>query len=338
MKNFQHFNPGSLIQATTALSSKPDAWVIAGGIDLLGEMKNGIIEPRTLVNLKALPNLDYIKFSESDGLRIGAMTTLATIESHPEIRERFAVLSEAAHSVATPQIRNVGTLGGNLCQRPRCWYYRNPTFHCLKKGGKECFSVSGENKYNAILGGGPVYIVHPSDCAPALIALDAEVTLAGPRGSRSIPLEKFFILPSENPLRENQLRPGEVVIEIHVPGARGVGSPSPGVHRSLYLKVKERGAWDFALASAAVSMETHAGVCQTVCVVLGGVAPIPWRCPNAEKICIGKRIDDALATEAGRAAVVNAVPLGKNDYKVDMAANLIKRALLMCADSSAPPR
>lgn len=329
MKNFHHFNPASLTQATTTLASKPDAWVIAGGIDLLGEMKNGIIQPRTLVNLKTLPNLDSIKFSETDGLRIGAMATLAKIEAHPEIRKRFAVLSQAAHSVATPQIRNVGTLGGNLCQRPRCWYYRNPAFHCLKKGGKECFSVSGENKYNAILGGGPVYIVHPSDCAPALIALGAEVTVAGPRGTRSMPLEKFFVLPSENPLRENRLQAGEVVTEVHVPPSHDAGSSS--ARHSVYLKVKERGAWDFALASAAVSMETNAGLCKTVRVVLGGVAPIPWRSLPAEKICMGKRVDESLATEAGQAAVAQAVPLGKNDYKVDMAANLIKRALLICA-------
>ena len=325
MKNFQHFNPTSLAQATTTLSNKPDAWVIAGGIDLLGEMKNGIIRPKMLVNLKTLPNLDYIKFSENDGLRIGALTTLAKIEDHPDVRKHFTVLSQAARSVATPQIRNVGTLGGNLCQRPRCWYYRNEAFHCLKKGGKECFSVAGENKYNAILGGGPVYIVHPSDCAPALIALGAEVTLAGPRGTHSMPLEKFFILPSENPLRENRLQPGELVTEVHVPRL------SSAAHRSVYLKVKERGAWDFALASAAVSMETNAGVCKTVRVVLGGVAPIPWRSPDAERICTGKQINEALATEAGKVAVAQAVPLGKNDYKVDMAANLVKRALLICA-------
>jgi xanthine dehydrogenase YagS FAD-binding subunit len=329
MKNFQHFNPTSLTQATTTLSSRPDARVIAGGIDLLGEMKNGIIQPKALVNLKTLPNLDYIKVSETDGLRMGALTTLAKIESHPDIRKHFTVLSQAAHSVATPQIRNVGTLGGNLCQRPRCWYYRNPAFHCLKKGGKECFSVSGENKYNAILGGGPVYIVHPSDCAPALVALGAEVTVAGPRGTHSMPLEKFFILPTENPLRENRLQAGEVVTEIHVPPSHDASSSS--ARRSVYLKVKERGAWDFALASAAVSMETSAGQCKSVRVVLGGVAPIPWRSSEAERVCLGKRIDETLATEAGKAAVAKAVPLGKNDYKVDMAANLIKRALLLCA-------
>lgn len=331
MKNFSHFNPTSLAQATTTLSSSPDAWVIAGGIDLLGEMKNGIIRPKTLVNLKTLPNLDYIKFNENDGLRIGALTTLAKIEAHPDIRKHYTVLSQAARSVATPQIRNVGTLGGNLCQRPRCWYYRNEAFHCLKKGGKECFSVAGENKYNAILGGGPVYIVHPSDCAPALIALGAEVTVAGPLGTRSMPLEKFFVLPTENPLRENRLQPGEVLTEIHVPGGLGTGSSPMANHRSVYLKVKERGAWDFALASAAVSMEINAGVCKTVRVVLGGVAPIPWRSPDAERICAGKRINETLAIGAGKAAVAQAVPLGKNDYKVDMAANLIKRALLICA-------
>lgn len=328
MKNFQHLNPTSLAQATTTLSSNPQAWVIAGGIDLLGEMKNGIVKPKTLVNLKAVPELDSIKFSEADGLRIGAMATLAKIESHPEIRSRYAVLAQAAHSVATPQIRNVGTLGGNLCQRPRCWYYRNPAFHCIKKGGKDCFSVSGENKYNAILGGGPAYIVHPSDCAPALVALGAEVTVSGPKGTHFMPLEKFFVLPKENVLRENCLQAGEVLTEIHVPTSKGA---APGEWRSVYLKVKERGAWDFALSSVAVNMQMRGGVCRSARIVLGGVAPVPWRSPEAEKVCVGEKIDEALSMTAGRAGVAAAVPLGKNDYKVDMTANLVKRALLMCA-------
>lgn len=327
MKNFQHVNPTSLAQATTTLSSNPEAWVMAGGIDLLGEMKNGIVTPKTLVNLKTVPGLDYIKFSEAEGLRIGALTTLAKIESHAEIRSRYAVLAQAAHSVATPQIRNVGTLGGNLCQRPRCWYYRNPAFPCIKKGGAECFSVAGENKYNAILGGGPAFIVHPSDCAPALVALGAEVILTDPRGTRSMPLEKFFVLPKENVLRENCLQPGEVITEVHVPAPNGASS---GEWRSVYLKVKERGAWDFALSAAAVNVQRSGGVCRSARVVLGGVAPVPWRSPEAEKICTGKKIDETLATAAGRAAVAAAVPLGKNDYKVDMTANLVKRALLMC--------
>jgi xanthine dehydrogenase YagS FAD-binding subunit len=332
VKNFQHLNPTTLVQATTALSTQPDAWAIAGGIDLLGEMKNGIVRPGTLVNLKTLPNLDYIKFSSADGLRIGAMTTLAKIESHPDILKNFPALAQAAHSVATPQIRNVGTLGGNLCQRPRCWYYRNPAFSCLKKGGKECFSVSGENKYNAILGGGPVYIVHPSDCAPALIALGADVTMVGSKGTHAMPLENFFVLPSENPLRENCLQTGEIVTEVHVPSSHAAGvSSTTAAWRSTYLKVKERGAWDFALASAAVEMQTSGGVCQTSRVVLGGVAPIPWRSLEAEKVCAGKRIDETVAMQAGRAAVAQAIPLGKNNYKVDLAANLIKRALLVCA-------
>jgi len=332
VKNFQHLNPTTLAQATTALSSQPEAWAIAGGIDLLGEMKNGIARPGVLVNLKTLPNLDYIQFSSSDGLRIGAMTTLANIESQPDILKNFPALAQAAHSVATPQIRNVGTLGGNLCQRPRCWYYRNPAFFCLKKGGKECFSISGENKYNAILGGGPVYIVHPSDCAPALIALGAEVKVAGPNGTHAMPLENFFILPTENPLRENRLQTGEIVTEVHVPASHVAGaSSSTAAWRSAYLKVKERGAWDFALGSVAVEMQTSRAVCQSVRVVLGGVAPIPWHSLEAEKVCLGKKIDETVAMKAGRAAVANAVPLGKNGYKVDMAANLIKRALLMCA-------
>jgi xanthine dehydrogenase YagS FAD-binding subunit len=332
MKNFQHLNAVSLQQATAALVENPGSWALAGGIDLLGEMKNELIRPKMLVNLKTIPDLDHIRLSESGALWIGALTTLASIESHPEINKRYPVLAQAARSVATPQIRNVGTLGGNLCQRPRCWYYRGAAFHCLRKGGKECLTVTGENQYNAILGGGPDYIVHPSDCAPALIALGANVKVSGIKGVRTMPLEEFFVLPKVNFQRENRLQAGDVVTEIHVPvpERKSLSSTVPE-WRSVYLKIKERGAWDFALASVAVQVQLVNRVCSSARVVLGGVAPAPWRSLEAEKVCSGKKIDDAVAASAGSAAVAGAVPLGKNDYKVDLAANLVKRALLMCA-------
>lgn len=323
MKNFSYLNPKSLDEVAP-LAAEPESWLIAGGIDLLGEMKNGIVQPKTVVNLKAVPSLNYIKLDDAGGLRLGALTTLAEIEKHPEIQKRFTALSQAAHSVATPQIRNVGTLGGNLCQRPRCWYYRNAALHCLRKDGKDCLAMAGENKYNAILGGGPDYIVHPSDCAPALIAFGAEVTIAGPNGIHTMPLENFFILPKENVKRENRLRPGEWVTEIHVP------PPAPA-SRSVYLKVKERGSWDFALASVAVSARMDGAICKSVRIVLGGVAPAPWRSVEAEIVCAGKKLDERVATAAGKAPVADAVPLGKNDYKIDLAANLVKRALLLCS-------
>ncbi len=328
MKNFQHVNPETLDQASALLTSDAGAFLIAGGIDLLGEMKSGTIRPGTLINLKALRNLSYIKFNDQDGLRIGALTTLAEIAAHPEIRKNFGALAQAAHSVATPQIRNMGTLGGNLCQRPRCWYYRHASLVCLRKGGKECLAVAGENKYNAILGGGPDFIVHPSDCAPALIALGAEVTVYGPHAPRTMELENFFLFPKENVRRENRLQPGELLTEVHVP------TPSAGA-RTVYLKVKERGSWDFALASVAVCLlMSVTGECKDVRIVLGGVAPAPWRSPEAEKVCLGKKIDERTAIMAGKSAVADAVPLGKNDYKVELAANLVKRALLMCATTA----
>src|SRR5712692_7514946 len=216
MKAFEWMSPNSVAEAVGALKSAPApddaddaARPIAGGQDLLTTMKDYITRPMRVVNLKGIRGLDRIVADGKGGLRIGALVTLAQLEEHPVVRRSFPGLSEAAHSVATPQIRNLGTVGGNLCQRPRCWYFRLEHVVCLRKGGDECYAESGENKYNAILGGGPSYIVHPSDLAPMLVALDATVSIAGPNGNRSLPLEKFFILPSEDYRRESALEPAE---------------------------------------------------------------------------------------------------------------------------------
>src|SRR5256714_512769 len=230
--------------------------------------------------------------------------------------------SEAAHSVATPQIRNLGTVGGNLCQRPRCWYYRLEEAVCLKKGGSECFAAKGENKYNAILGGGPSYIVHPSDLAPVLVALGASASVVGADGKRTIPLEKFFTLPSEgNIRRENVLANDEIITEIQVP-------PSAFAARSTYLKFKERDSLDFALASVAAAVELGSGkTVKQARIVLGGVAPIPLRAPKAESYLAGENPSaDALA-EAARRALEGAEPLAKNAYKIPLTQALVRRAL-----------
>src|ERR1041385_590119 len=197
MKAFEYTSPRDLKQASELLGDDYNrAKLLAGGIDLLSEMKERIIEPDRVVNLKSVPGLTGLT-AHPKGLRLGALVTLTEIEQHPAIRRSYLALAQAAESVASPQIRNVGTLGGNLCQRPRCWYYRDEQVICLKKGGTKCYAIEGENEYHAILGGGPSWIVHPSDCAPALIALNAMVDIAGPKGTRTIGLDKFYGLPSD---------------------------------------------------------------------------------------------------------------------------------------------
>ena len=256
---------------------------------------------------------------------LGALVTLAEIEEHPAVRRSYAALAEAARSVGSPQIRNVGTIGGNLCQRPRCWYYRDEGILCIKKGGSKCYAAEGKNKYNAILGGGPSYIVHPSDCAPALLALNARVTIAGPGGkTRQVPLEEFFVLPRVNVFRENILQPNEIVTMVEVP------TPAPGT-RSAYLKFKERDSMDWALSSVGAALTMRNGVVGDARVVLGGVAPIPWRSKEAEAVLRGKAVTPALADQAAEAALADAKPLADNGYKVPLTKVLIRRALLACA-------
>jgi xanthine dehydrogenase YagS FAD-binding subunit len=328
MRAFEYVKPATVADAVRELGrSWADAKILAGGIDLLGELKEGIIAPQRIVNIKGISGLRYIRFSEKEGLRLGALVTLEEIETHQVIRQRYTALAEAAHSVGTPQIRNVGTIGGNLCQRPRCWYYRDEHTKCLKKGGPICFAYNGENKYHAILGGGPCYIVHPSDCAPALIAFRASVTVVSPRGQRTVPLEEFFVLPSRRLDHETILEPDEIVTEIQVP------APAPNT-RSTYLKFKERDSHDFAIVGAAVVMRLKGKVCEDVRIVLSGVAPIPWRSPEAEAVLKGKAITPELAEQAGKAAVAKAQPLSQNAYKVPLTQAIVKQAVLRAAGLS----
>jgi xanthine dehydrogenase YagS FAD-binding subunit len=328
MRAFEYVKPATVADAVRELGrSWADAKILAGGIDLLGELKEGIISPQRIVNIKGISGLRYIRFSEKEGLRLGALVTLEEIETHQVIRQRYTALAEAAHSVGTPQIRNVGTIGGNLCQRPRCWYYRDEHTKCLKKGGPMCFAYNGENKYHAILGGGPCYIVHPSDCAPALIAFGASVTVVSPRGQRTVPLEEFFVLPSRRLDHETILEPDEIVTEIQVP------APAPNT-RSTYLKFKERDSHDFAIVGAAVVMRLRGKVCEDVRIVLSGVAPIPWRSPEAEAVLKGKAITPELAEQAGKAAVAKAQPLAQNAYKVPLTQAIVKQAILRVAGLS----
>jgi xanthine dehydrogenase YagS FAD-binding subunit len=329
MKAFEWVSPTSVGEAVSLLKSAPAskdideaARPIAGGQDLLTTMKEYVTRPARVVNLKGIRGLDRVEPDGKGGLRVGALVTLAQLEENAVVRRDFPGLAEAAHSVATQQIRNLGTVGGNLCQRPRCWYYRLEEAVCLKKGGSECFAAKGENKYNAILGGGPSYIVHPSDLAPMLVALGASVNVTGADGKRTIPLEKFFTLPSEgNIRRENVLRNDDIITEVYVPA-------SPFAARSTYLKFKERDSLDFALASVAAAVEL--GPNKTVRqarVVLGGVAPVPWRVPKAEAFLTGKTLNADVLAEAARLSLEGAEPLGKNGYKIALTQTLVRRAL-----------
>ena len=324
MKSFENIDVKSVKEAVGLLQKfqqqKKSAAVVGGGSEYLQLMKDHVVEPDYLLNLKSIPGLDYIK-EERGGFRIGALAKLAEIEEHPAVREKLLILSDAAGEAASPQIRNAGTLAGNICQRPFCWYFRSSNFTCLRKGGQLCYTVTGDGRFHAILGGGPSYITHPSDTAPALVALGAQIKIAGPAGERTIPLEKFFVLPQVDYSRENILKPDEIVTEIQVP------NPKPG-SKGFYHKVRERLAWDHAIVSVATVVQSGGGVVREARVVMGGVAPIPWRAPKAEEFLRGKKLDEAVAQKAGEIALEGAKPLKDNGYKVKMAQDLIQRGLL----------
>jgi xanthine dehydrogenase YagS FAD-binding subunit len=318
MRAFTNSNARDVKDALTLLS-RNRAVAAGGGSDLLALMKERIVSPDVLVNLKSIKSLDEVT-AERSGVRIGGLITLDRLSKHDTIRRQYAVLAQAAESIATPQIRNVATLAGNVCQRPWCWYFRNG-FTCYKNGGNTCYSAAGENQFHAIFGGGPSYIVHPSDSAPALVALDAAFRIAGASGERTIPAAEFFALPAANPAAENVLANGELLTGFLLP------RPRAGV-RSAYHKVLDREAWTHAIVSAAVVLEMDKDICRSARIVLGGVAPIPWRLPRVEAMLAGQRITEELAAKAGEAAVEGARPLSKNAYKVPLTKAVVKRTLL----------
>jgi xanthine dehydrogenase YagS FAD-binding subunit len=326
MKTFANTNPRTVEQAVALIQqAKKDgqtAAIAGGGSDLLGLVKDSLVKPDVIVNLKAIKGLDQVAAS-AGGVNIGGLTTLDALSNHSVIRSQYAVLAEAAGVVATPQIRNVGTLAGNVAQRPWCWYFRNG-FPCLKNGGDMCYSVVGENRFHAIFGGGPSYIVHPSDTAPALVALDAKFRIVGPAGERMVPAAEFFVLPQQDVEHETILQPDEVIAGVQLPAAR------PG-RRSTYNKVLDRESWTHAVVSAAVVLDMDNGVCRSARIVLGGVAPIPWRLPKVEQLLAGQRITPELAARAGEAAIDGARPLSKNAYKLPMTKALVRRTVLELA-------
>jgi xanthine dehydrogenase YagS FAD-binding subunit len=322
VNKFEMVAPSDLAHASRLLAQK-DHVAIAGGVDVVDLMKLNLLAPATLVNLKGLKELDGIQADPKNGLRLGALTKLHDVANHPAILDQYTAIAEAAAEAATPQIRNLGTVGGNLLQRPRCWYFRNPDVRCLKKGGDRCYSMVGLNRYNAILGGGPSFIVHPSNLAPALIAMNGRARIVGPSGERTVELEKFFTLPSIDVTRENSLRPGEVIVEVIVP------PPAPGT-RSTYLEAREKQSFDWPLVSVAavlVSAPDSRSI-RDAGLVLGAVAPIPWRVPKAEAALKGALLDVARARAAGDLALKDAQPMSDNAYKVTIAKVMVRRAIL----------
>jgi xanthine dehydrogenase YagS FAD-binding subunit len=323
MKAFELARPRSLEEARELLGQKKDAVFKAGGIDLLDHLKEHLLEPARVVDLRAVPGLDKIEALPDGGLRIGPLTTLSKVAAHQGVRKTHAALAQACGEAASPQIRNVATLGGNLLQRPRCWYYRLESYKCLKKGGDVCFAVNGENRYHVIFGGGPSYAPHPSNAAVALVALNASLVLESDKGPRTVPAGEFFTPPARDPERENLLAPGELLTEIRVPPA--------GAARSAYDEVRERAAFDWPLVSVAAAVRLEGGSVAEARIVLGAVAPIPWRSTRAEQALIGKALNEASARAAAQAAVVGAAPLSDNGYKVGLVQTLVRRTLLSFA-------
>ncbi len=325
MKAFEYFKVASVAQAISLLTKHQDkAAILAGGSDLLGMMKDRVEGPKFkmpqyVIDIKGIKDLNYIK-EQKTGLKIGAATSLGEVASSDLIAKRYPLLIQAARQVAVPQIRNVGTIGGNLCQRPRCWYFRGKLFNdCLRKGGHTCYAQDGENQYHAIIGNSVCCMVYPSDMAPALTALNARVEIATSKGNRMVPIEQFYIRPEKNILRENILTSQEMVVAVEIPNP--VASS-----KGIYLKLKERQAFDFAIASVAVNVSFKNNVVSDSRLVFGGMAPFPLRVAKAEAILKGKAVKEAMEAVC-KAALEGARPLGHNAYKIDAARGILEEAL-----------
>ena len=326
MKSFELYEPRTVKEAVDTLSKAgPKAKILAGGSDLVaGVMKDwvegpGMPLPDALVDVTAIPQLRGIK-ADQNGVTIGANMTLTEIIESKELNERLPMLVNAAHSVASPLIRNFATLGGNINQRPRCWFLRGPDFHCYKKGGVTCFSVTGDNRFHAIIGGELCYIVHPSDTATALLALNAQAKIAGPDGERTVAFDNYFIGPRENVLRENVLKPDELMVEVFIP------TPAAGT-KQTWMKLKNRDVYDFALVSVAAAFTTENDNWKDGRIVLGGVAPVPYRATGVENQLKGKHVKNSIKQAAATIRTV-ARPMSMNAYKVDIAQNMVERTIL----------
>jgi len=330
MKAFEYVAPTSVEGAVDRLEELPgESQPLAGGMDIIGLMKDYVLQPERLVALRNIGDLRGIEQTADGSLRIGAMVTVAEIADDERVRAGWPALATAAAEVGTPQIRNRGTIGGNLCQRPRCWYFRSEYFECLRKGGAACFAVDGDNRYHAIFDTGPCPIVHPSSCAVALQAYGARVTVAGPASAadeqlrlESMPIADFFVRPARNVRRENILEGDQVVTAIELPATAA---------RSATYTIKHKQSHDWPLAMASAVLDMNGSTVSSARIVLGAVAPTPWRSEAAEQSITGQTVSAASAEAAAAAAVADAEPLDHNAYKVRLARTAVKRALLEAA-------
>lgn len=321
MRNFDYLQPRDLDQAGEMLKRDGGAAILAGGTDLLDLLKSEVSAPVRVLNLKAAGEPELRRIAEQDGvLRLGALVTLSELAADATVRRRCPALAEAAAAAATPQLRNAGTLGGNLCQRPRCWYFRDPEFPCLRKGGDECFAVDGRNKFHAVIGGGPCHIVHPSDTATALLALDASILVRREGRTHAVPLARFHVLPEDDVERETQLRPDEVVTGVDVPLTAANA-------RSGFTKFKYRDSWDFAVVAAAAALDVSGGVVRGGRVALGGVAPVPWLDAGATAALRGLDGSEEALDRLAAAVLTDAEPMTENAFKVPLARTLMRRTV-----------
>ncbi|MBA3416144.1 MAG: xanthine dehydrogenase family protein subunit M [Chloroflexia bacterium] len=329
MRPFDYASPGTIEETLALLADSPPGGAdgvrpLAGGTDLLTLMKADLVAPHLLVDIKRLADLDGRIVAGPHGLEIGALATLAQVEDDPGVRECYAALTEAAGVAASPQLRNVATIGGNLLQRPRCWYFRNPRVDCWLKGGADCPAREGENALHALFGADPCVAAHPSDLATALVALDAEVRLRGRGGERRLPVEAFFALPDAARRTETVLASDELVVSLVIP------APAPGT-RSTYLKAMDRKVWAFALVGVAAAVRLEGNRIAEARLVLGGVAPVPWRARSAESLLVGSEPGEEVFARVADEALAGATPLQDNGYKIPLAKTLIRRALAAVA-------
>jgi xanthine dehydrogenase YagS FAD-binding subunit len=322
VKAFAYVNPANEKDAVAALSAQPEqAMPIAGGQDLLALMKDYITQPDRLVNVKNA--LESTPKRMNGGLHIGAAMKMVDVAENADIQRLYPAIAAAAIEVGTPQIRNQGTVGGNLNQRPRCWYFRNEEFNCLKKGGTTCFSITGENQFHAIFGGGPSFIVHPSSLAVPMLAYRASFRIVGPKGERTVPASEYFTLPRVNVRKENVLEADELLTHAIL--------PAPGNVKSGHYEVRYKTSHDWPIAFATVLLTMNGNTVRSARVVMGAVAPIPWRSTAAEQALAGKPVNEQTAAAAAEAALKDARPLTQNAYKVQVAKTAVQRAILRAA-------
>jgi len=327
MKAFEYASPTTKEQAVSLLSAQwGETEILAGGTDLLSLMKDYLSTPKRVVNIKEIKEFKGIR-STAAGLRLGSLVTLEELLDHAAVKTEYAALAEAVDGVRSQQIRNMGTVGGDLCQRPRCWYFRGGFGYFPKGEGGEDLIAQGENTHHAILGNsGPAYFVNPSSLAPALIALNAKVRLFGSQGWRDVAAEEFFVTPTREGEREYVMKPNEILGEIIVPPSKGL--------RSATYEVRQKEALDWPLAAAAVSLKMNGKAVQEARLVLGHVAPVPWRCQEAEKALVGPASEER-AAEVAKVALKNAKPLSQNGYKVQLARVALKRAIVQATQGGA---